>query len=193
MIKVITADEERLGGMCASLAAMVSERSGAPDLIVGIRSGGAMVADRLSASFPEAALAYVVARRPSTAAKKRSGGILRSVLRVMPVPVLDFMRIVESRVLKKTGSPYREVALDMDDVSAGLLATPGKKILVVDDAVDSGHTLYSVLVCLREKAPQARIESAVITVTTTSTVVEPDYTLYDNLTLVRFPWSMDAR
>lgn len=67
-----------------------------------------------------------------------------------------------------------------------------QNILIVDDAVDSGATLLAVVEAVRIDMPGAEVRSAVITQTTPSPVITPDYTLYNNRTLIRFPWSMDA-
>ncbi|MDE7407207.1 MAG: hypothetical protein K2M76_02200, partial [Muribaculaceae bacterium] len=64
---------------------------------------------------------------------------------------------------------------------------------VVDDAVDTGTSLSIALRKLHELCPQAEIRTAALTVTTPDPVVRPDYTIYNNRTLLRFPWSMDAR
>ncbi len=68
-----------------------------------------------------------------------------------------------------------------------------RKILVVDDAVDSGYTLSHVLEAVKAVLPAgAEVRSAVITVTTDDPLVMPDFYLYNDKTLVRFPWAMDA-
>lgn len=66
------------------------------------------------------------------------------------------------------------------------------RILVVDDAVDSGATLRTVIATIRSTWPDAEIRSAVLTVTRSRPLILPDYTLYPRGTLLRFPWSLDA-
>ena len=64
---------------------------------------------------------------------------------------------------------------------------------MVDDAVDSGYTLSHVLEAFKAVLPAgAEVRSAVITVTTDDPLVMPDFYLYNDKTLVRFPWAMDA-
>lgn len=65
-------------------------------------------------------------------------------------------------------------------------------MLLVDDAVDSGTTMLRVAEALRCGNPEIELRTAVITVTTAAPLLRPDYTIYDDRTLIRFPWSMDA-
>jgi hypoxanthine phosphoribosyltransferase len=70
--------------------------------------------------------------------------------------------------------------------------TASPRVLVVDDAVDSGLTLATVLRVLREISPSnTQFRSAVVTVTLEQPLAEPDYVLYRGV-LCRFPWSFDA-
>ena len=68
-----------------------------------------------------------------------------------------------------------------------------RSILIVDDAVDSGKTLKTIVDEVRKKYLTAEIKTAVITVTTKQPIILPDYYLFYNHTLIRFPWSADSR
>jgi len=75
-----------------------------------------------------------------------------------------------------------------------LLATQRSlaRILVTDDAVDSGVTLSTVLRHLRKISSfDADFRSAAITQTLEHPIVTPDYLMFHG-TLCRFPWSFDA-
>nr|WP_076389607.1 phosphoribosyltransferase [Vaginimicrobium propionicum] len=65
-------------------------------------------------------------------------------------------------------------------------AIKGKKLLVVDDVVDSGRTLALVLQLLAEAG--ADVKSAVIYAKPT-TVIEPDYVWKRTERWIAFPWS----
>lgn len=68
----------------------------------------------------------------------------------------------------------------------------GQRLLVVDDAVDSGVTLATVLNVLRALCPAGtEIRSAVVTVTLDGPLIQPDFALHRGI-LCRFPWSFDA-
>lgn len=65
----------------------------------------------------------------------------------------------------------------------------GKRVLVVDDVVDSGRTLALVLELLRTMGAEAR--SAVL-YAKPSSVVDPDYVWRRTAEWIVFPWSAEA-
>lgn len=167
----------------------------APDLLVGIRTGGLVVAEAMArAAVRPVTVLPLTSRRASTGTKARFG-LLRTTATRLPRPVLDRLRVLEHRLL--TGRRKARVALQPFDhheaatIGAHIAAVAGSRVLVVDDAVDSGVTLATVLGLLRETTGAAKIRSAVITVTLDDPRVEPDFALYRGV-LCRFPWSFDA-
>lgn len=184
-MKVVTLDSSQFTSTCRRLAADVLSQSFNPEMLVGIRTGGEYVAREMLPSFPEATLAIVELQRPSTAHKSMIGNLLP----LLPVKLLDALRIVESRILSLLPSrPTPEVRLPAD-----VVAQLPRRILVVDDAVDSGVTLSAIVNAIRTSRPDADVRSAVVTVTTSSPKINPDFALYRNHTLIRFPWSMDMK
>lgn len=170
---------------------------GRPDLLIGIRTGGLVVAEAMARSVADPPpVLPLTSRRAGTAAKSRVVW-LPALLRQLPGPVVDALRVVEHRLLSRR----RRRRIQDQQVDAGeaehicrLLADgpPGRLALVVDDAVDSGVTLAAVLRLLRARgASHARFRSAVITTTLDDPLEQPDYTLYRGV-LCRFPWSFDA-
>lgn len=184
------ADETVFAGLCDALAEKVRDRVGNPDVILGIRNGGVAVAAAFSAYFPGTRLGYVSARRPSTGKKEKMR--LKRFLRHLPVRLLDNLRILEARFLAYSGNPDREVNLDISPEIFELMAVPSTKVVVVDDAVDSGYTLQAVIGEL-SRITTAKLFTAAITATTSAPAVKPDVTLFNDNVLVRFPWSMDAK
>jgi hypoxanthine phosphoribosyltransferase len=117
-------------------------------------------------------------------------------MRALPRQLTDLLRIWEVRLL----SNRRRVAIPIQPLDASETAaivelaqnSPEARLLVVDDAVDSGVTLATVLQKLRQICPaHTQIRSAAITVTLDNPLVEPDFTLYRRV-ICRFPWSFDA-
>lgn len=169
----------------------------APTLVVGIRHGGFEVAASMvraaSAPLP---LLPVTCRRAATGAKARVP-LLRSVLTALPQPALDLMRRVEHRLFiaprTHQARPQQVGHAEVDAIAAWLARQPSQsRILVTDDAVDSGATLTAVLRLVRAVCPSGtEIRSAVITQTLEQPITMPDYALFHN-TLCRFPWSFDA-
>jgi hypoxanthine phosphoribosyltransferase len=168
-----------------------------PTLVVGIRFGGYEVAESMvrAASAPLPILP-VTCRRAATKAKACIP-TLRSVLTALPRPALDLLRRVEHRlfIAPRTHKARPQVVDNSEiDVIAHWLAKQSSRprILVTDDAIDSGATLATVLRLVRAVCPSGtEIRSAVITQTLEQPITTPDYVLFYN-TLCRFPWSFDA-
>jgi hypoxanthine phosphoribosyltransferase len=190
---LLTLQGARFAGACRELMRLV-ERDYQPTLIVGIRTGGLVVAEAMvrdaSAAIPVLPL---TCRRATTGTKSRMP-LLRQVLGRMPRAVVDLLRRIEHRFVA-AGSQTGQRELDQGESTAiarRLQATGPARVLVADDAVDSGATLAAVLRLLRELCPRdAEIRSAAITQTLAAPAVRPDYVLFRQV-LCRFPWSFDA-
>lgn len=110
------------------------------------------------------------------------------MLRRLPRLVLDALRKVEAALL----GMRKPRPIDIAQVIIPAEIATGKRILVVDDAVDSGATLDGVVRALCVAAPEAEVRTAVVTVTTKHPLIVPDFVIFNDLTLIRFPWSMDV-
>lgn len=163
----------------------IVSRDYVPDLIIGIENGGARVAESM---FEGITHKSVRCRRPSSESKDRATRTME-LIRSLPEWLRNFLRMTEAALLslKRTNRLVPPVELPAD------LLKGAKKILVVDDAVDSGTTLLAVLTALRYQPGEREIKSAVLTVTTNNPVETADYSIYNNRTLLRFPWSKDYR
>jgi len=65
-----------------------------------------------------------------------------------------------------------------------------KKVLLLDDIVDSGQTLKEVLNCLKNHFPDVEFRIASIFYKK-SAVIQPDYTLYETTEWIEFFWEKD--
>lgn len=169
-MRVITLNPQQFADACHRLEALA--RAFHPDLILAIATGGTYVAREMFKDTPHT---EVVCQRSTTRGKKQW---LFAIIRKLPIFMRDWLRIAEAKFLTKRATST--VPLISDDISWA------KKILVVDDAVDSGNTMAAVCDLLNGK----EFATAAITVTTDTPKVQPDFTLYH--TLIRFPWSKDV-
>lgn len=189
-MKVVTLDTADFNDACGRLLRCVKNRRINFDTLVGIATGGDYVAAEFD--FPETF--SVKKQRPSTSSKQ---GIIARILPHLPTPLLDRLRILEARWLArsygKINSDSVEPAMLPDALRERLRSGAGKSVLVVDDAVDSGNTLLSVVKGIRIAAPDAEVHTAVMTQTFPKPVIEPDVALWNDGTLIRFPWSKDAK
>lgn len=197
-MKVVTLDDTGLKKAAENLAVKIHEfRPDGFDAVVGIRSGGAIVCDYVCAHMPPAYCGVrcdVTLRRPSS---KRKEGKIGAILSQLPIFILNALRMAESVALNVKHKLFRRGVSQIkrpiipDNLVSLLKKTGNARILVVDDAVDSGVTLRSVCDEISHLGYEPEICSAVVTVTTAHPEIVPDITLYNNHTLIRFPWSKD--
>jgi hypoxanthine phosphoribosyltransferase len=193
---LLTLQGPDFGRACADLMRLV-EADYAPTLIIGIRTGGLVVAQAMAdATSPRLPVLPLTCRRVTTAAKSRLP-LLRTLLGILPRPVVNQLRRLEHRIVTAGRAQHgRRQEVDHAEVTAiadHLAAVPSPpRILIADDAVDSGVTLATVLRLVDDVCPAGgEIRSAAITQTLESPTVRPDYLLFRG-TLCRFPWSFDA-
>lgn len=189
-------DQSRFVGACGSLMHQVLA-SYRPAVLVGIRTGGLVVAETMTRSLAEQIpVLPLTCRRAATGMKARLK-LLPRILAAMPRPAVDRLRWLEHRMLstrrRNATKPQQIDHAEAAMIGQHLAQSPApQRVLVVDDAIDSGVTLSTVLQLLRQACPpQTEFRTAVVTVTLAQPLVEPDFVLYRGV-LCRFPWSFDA-
>lgn len=196
-MQVITLSPTELEKHAARLAEAVKNGSICRyDAIVAVRRGGSLVCDAFCRHFPVGNYGErfdVTLQRPST---KRKGGGTSRILKRLPVAVLNAMRIAEANILgtlrKLNKAPHPNVRIP-EGLATLLTEEPSPVILLIDDAIDSGDTLYAISDTLRSINPKTTVIIAVITETTGHPRIRANHTLYRNRTLIRFPWSNDYK
>lgn len=186
-MKIKTIDREHLARLSEELYARALTRGGKPDCVAGIASGGTFVA----AAMGVRPVFEVVCRRPSTNGKKRSW--TRRLIGGLPQWMTDRLRMAEHRWLMRRGVTMERCVAIQPELLEFLAKHQEARVLLVDDAVDSGCTLKCVAEALRKAAPKVSITTAAITVTTERPVMMPDVAIYRDGTLCRFPWSADYK
>ncbi|WP_323006239.1 phosphoribosyltransferase [Pseudorhodobacter sp.] len=195
---VVTLDDAALEKVMKELWAKVGTTNVSPDCIVGIATGGLLCAEKLKPTVDIPVLSCAL-RRPGTKIKKISG--IKRLLGIMPYGISNWMRRIEDRLLatrenKPSGtnpSESKQLSSDVETITRFVTDKGLRHVLVIDDAVDSGVTLGSVVAALRAALPpETTLTTAVITQTRSLVAFEPDVSLYRN-TLCRFPWSFDFR
>jgi hypothetical protein len=175
----------------------LARRNFTPDLLIGVRSGGYIVAELMMDVAPQGCgLLPITCRRPSTGGKNKFAFIKR-MLQSLPAFITDRLRILEHILLTRPRKPdsglFTPDAGELAAIKAYLDAHPQSRVLVVDDSVDSGATLAAVVAIIRNTASGgAAVKTAAITVTTESPAIQPDFSLY-RYVLCRFPWSLDFK
>ncbi len=190
-MNVVTLDPALLKEACSMLADSICTSLGGktPDAVIGIRTGGEKIADNIAQSLSVKDVAYTSTSRPG----KTLRSMLSPMLRILPHSVTNILRSIEGYLLQMKPARERKIYLDIPaDIARRLACHLSPTILIVDDAVNSGKTMSDTIKAISRVFPAAKIISATITVTTSSPIVRPDFSLY-NMCLVRFPWSSDYR
>lgn len=195
MLKVITLNEKSLREKSEQLGRMIENSGWMPDLIIGIKTGGAYVAQYIKQMdyFVDCNYNEVVLQRKGTKVKKRL--MFDKLSRLMPYLLLDVLRIYEiyiSEVFQKKEQFYisnRKIELS-EELKKQILKS--RRVLLIDDAIDSGKTMIDVKQNILNVNNSLDVRTAVLTVTQLNPYISPDYSLYKRV-LIRFPWSKDFK
>ena len=195
-MKVITLNKSNFKKACDILADKLLQ-SGDITALVGVRTGGAIVAniiyDRLKQHSENVEYFEVGASRYGTIAKNTSS--TRMVFKFLPQAVLNVLRISEHYLvglrMKLSKNVERSILFDKELV-AYLKSLATGRVCIIDDAIDSGSTIKNILDKCYSINPQLDYTVAVLVVTQSKPVILPDIFLYRNV-LLRFPWSNDFK
>lgn len=197
-MQVLTLDTIAFDRHAETLARIVEEGCHENfDAIVAVRRGGSFVCDAFCRYFPEDRYRSrfdIALQRPST---KRKEGTVSRLLKRLPYPILNIMRMVESTLLslrRKIKAPTQAPLVEMPEALIVILREKTfPNILIIDDAIDSGDTLFAIAETLRKTNENTNVCIAVMTETTSHPRIRADYSLYRNNSLIRFPWSNDYK
>lgn len=180
--KVKTLYPELFKQTCLDLRRKVEASGFQPDAVIAIPRAGLWIQDTAWSDYNKYPVELI---RPSKGKIKK---IVSAVIKRLPLSLRDRIRIWEARKLVK-----RKDHMTTTGIVLPKLPDNVGKILVIDDAVDSGATLKAIVEKINAEYPNADIRSAVITVTYPLAIYKPDYCIYNNSTLIRTPWSIDMR
>jgi len=189
---VITLDDHLFASECSRLAKSIEERF-PPDLIIGIPTGGDLMAKNIRSQNFFEGIPYTTAllQRTSSQIKKKSK--ISLILKKLPRPLTNTLRRIESTAREfKFEKTSKSIAPRIPIVSpdALKLINDSHKILILDDAIDSGATMAGVVALVKNANPKAQLYTAVLTTTFKSPLIKADLSVY-HATLLRFPWSED--
>lgn len=187
-------DRERFEELCQELAERT--RGYEPDVVVGIATGGEVVASVMQPLLEGSTMVSIRLQRPATEVKQ----VLRvdRLLKRAPRWVVDDLRWLEVEyrelafgLTRRTAAP--SVRSPRDQLAVDLLepTRTAQRVLIVDDTVDSGRTLSLAVGLVRSVSPGAQVRTAVLSSTWRRPPVRADYCLFER-TLLRLPWSFDA-
>lgn len=196
-MRVVTLHESQLMFFSQKLALNVLSSGYRPDLIIGIKTGGAFVSEFLYdvlLNYDDNISYYEVSLKRHLSHKKQYLKV-NYFLKYFPYIMLNLMRNLEVYLYELTKpSNYilnrqNDIIIREEDIKTTKNA---KNILLVDDAIDSGATLLEVKAKISTINMNAQIKSAVLTSTHKSSYISADFTLFERV-LLRCPWSNDYK
>ena len=167
-----------------------------PDVAIGIKTGGAVMLDYFGSDWP-AELMTCTLGRGSSGWKARIPGV-RQMMGTLPYGLTDLLRRFEdARTGRSVGVIGPEAATrvrtELACIARRVRTRGASKVVIVDDAIDSGTTIAYVRDELRRILPSSvDIRTCVITQTCVESIIQPDYAIFRGA-LCRFHWSHDYR
>ena len=170
-----------LPGIARELCNHVDASLFKPDCVVYLETAARLPAAECCEYFGVGAVPLTIQRKG-----KNLKGSLARVLAWFPVGVKDSLRRLEANLLWKPMKGHRTI------VSPPVVALAGRRVLVLDDAVDTGTSVSMARDwAVASGAAPASVKIAAITATTRLAEGVVDYRLYREM--CRFPWSSDSR
>ena len=153
-----------------------------PDHVLYVERAGLLVGYEISKYF-DSTISGIYASRSGHSLKSK----LKLIFRCLPRGVTHLLRNIEFKSnihsVKKERSVYIE----------GQYPPNGKRILMVDDAIDTGYSLQAVLdFLLINGYDRAQIKIAVLATTQNDPICRADISLFEQVSFA-FPWSYDSK
>lgn len=163
-----------------------------PDVVIGIATGGAYLVSKMD--FSGIPIMEVKKQRGLTKVKNKF--FLKWLLSILPTSVNKLLRVIELMInefiFNIRGVKRNDQGVDLIKGDFGILKD-AKKILIIDDAIDSGSTFIECIDYIKPYlSDDCELKTAVINVTFKKPAFTPDYNLYER-TIVRYPWANDVR
>lgn len=168
-----------------ALSEMVLNDGYRPDLVVFIAKGAFQIGKIISENL-ECSLAEISCSRKGG----KSKALFAPILKVLPSGIKAMLREKEMNKNLSDKDSSRETIFD---VSSWSRYEKVKKILLVDDSIDSGYSMSAAYDAVSEYFNEAEVRIAVINVFDGSeNITEANYFLSRNI-LISGPWSNDSK
>ena len=153
------------------------------DIVIFIAKGSYPIAKKLS-EINKVPLLEISATRKGGKLKK----MLKPFMRIVPQGILIKLRKKEMNSTYHETNKDRNVSFLVENYEN---YKHKKKILLVDDSVDSGYSIIEVKKVLEKFFKNSEIKVAVFN-TMNKSIIKPDFTLYKD-TMICGPWSNDSK
>ena len=201
-MKLINCLKKDFDEACFNLASDIISHNSIPDIIISIAKGGSYVGSNIYKYLKiiNSNIKYceVTIQRPCTVFMKNIG--IKKIFKFIPNTLLNWIRQINIYVHEFIYEHFnpnikRKGNVDIpNEIIEYINQKDPIKILIVDDAVDSGTTLEIVTNYIKDlnySYSNQVIFYAVLTTTYKHPKIIPNFTLY-NRTILRFPWAFDS-
>ena len=160
------------------------EKKYKPDAVIFIARGGFLIGRVVSENF-NIPLIAITAERSGNTIKN----IVSPILPYIPRFICDFLRKAEIKSDIHKTCTDRKVAL----INKNIDISKFKNLLIIDDSVDTGMSMFAVVKKIKEMHPIADIKTAAINVLSNSEdVIKIDFYNFKDL-IMRTPMSKDSK
>lgn len=157
-----------------------------PDIIIYVARGSYLIGKSLVKVF-EVPLVAVGAQRRGNDFKE----LISPILSILPRSLCNMLRKLELKSDVHVEKSERHIEF-LDDISLLELSSI-KKLLIVDDSVDTGRSMLAVRDLVKLKFSNCEIKTASLNVMSKSKdVIKIDYTIYEDK-ILRTPMSKDSK
>lgn len=175
-------DFTELSEYSRTLAQKIHDSGYIPDHVLYVERVGLFIGNEIAGYF-NCSISGIYTNRSGTSIKSK----LKLLFRFLPRRVTHFLRKLEIKSNVHSVKSQRNVQVE------GFWPPKNKKLLIVDDAVDTGSSLKAVVDFLFSNGyKNSDLKTAVLTVTQRDAAVRPNFALFENIGLA-FPWSYDSR
>lgn len=158
-----------------------------PEIVIYIARGGYIIGRAMEAGF-QVPLIGIGASRQVNSLKE----YCFPVLAVLPRRLCNKLRKMEIRSNVHQKKQERKISFH-SEISKIKNPQIIKKILLVDDSIDTGHSMEQVKQMVQQYFPQAEIKIFVLNeMLSQKPIIKADYNLYQD-TMIRSPMSKDSR
>jgi len=182
MKKILLSEIDKIA---VELSEKITNDKFTPDEIIYIEKAGFLIAEKISQVLKISLIHPCSASRNLTKLKKNNSLLLAK----LPDWLNSFLRILEVRTKLYKVNTNREIKITNK-------INPNSKILIIDDSIDTGHTVLSLVTFLVNHGVQrSNIKIAVINILSTKylkPVILPEYFLFKNIH-IQYPWSSDSK
>lgn len=183
-MKFIELSIKELESLCREWAKEIN-KSYQPDLIVYVAKAGYLIGKEMKDVF-NVPLVGISATREGNRLKE----IVGPAISILPNFFRNFLISIELKSNKHDKNTERQIHFhkSLEDIKKDNI----KRILVVDDSVDTGHSMKQVVDAIASVFTDSEIKVAGLNVWDKSkTIINTDFALYEN-TVIKAPMSKDS-